>query len=110
MFTLITLVRKNPEISTKDFRDFMEFIYGPIYAALPQTREYIHYYASEETSDHEKQKIDAIVKISFQSHNEMHDALKSDSYKQAQEMRQRYMQSTSTGIHSVIIDKTVKFV
>ncbi|WP_081059205.1 EthD domain-containing protein [Burkholderia anthina] len=110
MFTLITTVRKNPDVSTEDFREFMELVYGPIYAELPQTREYIHYYVSDSIPDLENQKIDAIVRISFQSREEMRNALQSDSYKQAQEMRRRYMESTPAGIHSVIVEKTVKFV
>jgi len=110
MFTLITTVRKNPDVSTEDFREFMELVYGPIYAELPQIQEYIHYYVSDQTLGLENQQIDAIVRISFQSREEMHDALQSGSYKQAQEMRRRYMGSTPTGIHSVVVEKTVKFV
>ncbi|HEY1701752.1 MAG TPA: hypothetical protein VGG75_18765 [Trebonia sp.] len=38
MFTMLTVIRKRPEISTEEFRRFMEFDYGPVYAGLPQTR------------------------------------------------------------------------
>jgi hypothetical protein len=41
MFTMLTVIRKRPEVSTEQFRHFMEFEYGPTYAALPQTREYV---------------------------------------------------------------------
>lgn len=35
MLTLMTVIRKRPEVFTEDFRHFMEHEYGPIYAALP---------------------------------------------------------------------------
>ena len=54
--------------------------------------------------------IDAIVKISFDSPEEMRKALEADSYKRAHEARQRYMQETSVGIHSAVVDETVKLV
>ena len=46
MFTLLTVIRKKPSITTEDFRRFMEVDYGPTYVGLPETREYIQYYPS----------------------------------------------------------------
>ncbi|WP_420311122.1 hypothetical protein ACOB87_20070 [Streptomyces sp. YS-B37] len=40
MITLMTVIRKKPEVSTEDFRHFMKHEYGPTYQALPQTRAY----------------------------------------------------------------------
>jgi hypothetical protein len=39
MFTMLTVIRKKPEVTTDDFRHFMEFEYGPTYSGLPQTRD-----------------------------------------------------------------------
>ncbi|WP_433136338.1 hypothetical protein ACQPZ8_29450 [Actinomadura nitritigenes] len=43
MFTMLTVIRKRPEVSTEEFRRFMQLEYGPTYVALPQTREYVQY-------------------------------------------------------------------
>ena len=47
MLRLMTVIRKRPEISTEDFRRFMELEYGPTYAALPQVKEYVQYYLTD---------------------------------------------------------------
>ena len=110
MFTMLTVIRKRPEVTTEEFRRFMAVEYGPTYAGMPQTREYVQYYLSDVTSDGAEPPIDAIVKISFDSPEEMRKALEADSYKRAHEARQQYMQETSVGIHSAVVDETVKLV
>jgi hypothetical protein len=110
MFTMLTVIRKKPDITTEDFRHFMEVEYGPTYVGLPETREYIQYYLSDVMTDGAEPPIDAIVQISFDSEEEMRKALQADSYKKAHKMREEYMRETSVGIHSAIVDKTVKMV
>lgn len=110
MHTLLTVIRKRPEISTEDFRHFMEAEYGPTYAGLPHTREYVQYYLSDVMTDGAEPPIDAIVKITFDSAEEMREALQADSYKRAHKARERYMRETSVGIHSAVVDKTVTLV
>jgi EthD domain len=110
MFTLLTVIRKKPEITTEDFRYFMEFTYGPTYSGLPQTRAYVQYYLSDARVDEAEPAIDAIVQISFDSQEEMTKALQTESYKKAETARERFMQATSVGIHSAIVDKIVKLV
>lgn len=110
MFTLLTVIRKKPEITTEDFRHFMEFEYGPTYAGLPETREYVQYYLSDLMNDGAEPAIDAIVRISFDSPEAMKKALQAESYKRAHKLREGFMRETSVGIHSAIVDKTVKLV
>jgi hypothetical protein len=38
------------------------------------------------------------------------EALRADSYQRAHKARERYMQETSVGIHSAVVDKTVTLV
>jgi hypothetical protein len=52
----------------------MEFEYGPTHAALPQTREYVQYYLTDTTTDSAEDPIDAIVRISFDSPEQMREA------------------------------------
>jgi hypothetical protein len=40
----------------------------------------------------------------------MREALQADSYKKAHKMRGEYMRETSVGIHSAVVDKTLKLV
>jgi hypothetical protein len=40
----------------------------------------------------------------------MREALQADSYQRAHQARERYMQETSVGIHSAVVDQTVKLV
>jgi hypothetical protein len=108
--TLLTVIRKRPEVTTEEFRHFMEVEYGPTYAGLPQTREYVQYYLSDVMTDGAEPPIDAIVKISFDSPEAMREALQADSYQRAHQARERYMQETSVGIHSAVVDQTVKLV
>jgi hypothetical protein len=56
---MLTVIRKRPEVSTEQFRHFMEFEYGPTYAALPQTREYVQYYLTDTAADGAEDPIDA---------------------------------------------------
>jgi hypothetical protein len=42
MYTMMTVIRKKPEVSSADFRHFMEFEYGPTYSGLPETSVGIH--------------------------------------------------------------------
>ena len=48
--------------------------------------------------------------ISFDSPEEMTKALQAESYKKAHRLREGFMQETSVGIHTAIVDKTVKLV
>jgi len=110
MFTLLTVIRKKPGITTEEFRHFMEFDYGPTYSGMPETREYVQYHLSDMMSDGAEPAIDAIVKISFDSLEEMAKALQAESYKKASKLREGFMQETSVGIHSAVVDKIVKLV
>ncbi|MBB5153314.1 hypothetical protein BJ970_000848 [Saccharopolyspora phatthalungensis] len=74
MFTMMTVIRKRPEVSTEDFRRFMELEYGTSYVELPQTREYVQYYLDDVMTDGAEDPIDAIVHISFESQEEMRHA------------------------------------
>ncbi|MER6394793.1 EthD family reductase [Kitasatospora sp. NPDC001603] len=110
MITLLTVIRKRPEVSTEEFRHFMKHEYGPTYQALPQTRTYVQYHLTDLATDGAEEPIDAIVQISFDSAEAMADALATDAYKQAHALRQRYMRETSAGVHSARADDIVTFV
>ncbi|MDW5593060.1 EthD domain-containing protein [Conexibacter stalactiti] len=110
MYTLLTVIRKRPEVTTEAFRRFMEFDYGPTYVALPQTRSYVHHYLSDLATDSAEPPIDAIVQISFDSPEAMREALASDSYAKAHELRKGYMLDSSVGVHSAVVDRTLKLV
>jgi len=110
MFTLLTVIRKKPEVTSEEFRRFMEFDYGPTYSEMPETRSYVQYFLTDLAQDGADPAIDAIVQISFDSESEMRKALQSESYKRAHDLRGRFMQDTSVGIHSAVVDKIVKLV
>jgi hypothetical protein len=110
MYTLLTVIRKKPEISTEDFRHFMKHDYGPTYQQLPQTREYIQYFVSDLATDDAEPPIDAIVRISFDSETALHEALQTEAYKKAHDLRQAYLRETSTGIHTAVLDETNQLV
>ncbi|MFZ3467950.1 EthD domain-containing protein [Streptomyces sp. 4.24] len=110
MITLLTVIRKKPEVSTEDFRHFMKHEYGPTYEALPQTRAYIQYHLTDLASDGAEEPIDAIVQISFESQEAMAEALSTEAYRKAHELREQYMRETSVGIHSARVDDTIAFV
>lgn len=65
LFTLMTVIRKKPEITTEDFRHFMEVEYGPTNVGLPETREYIQYHLSDLMTDGAEPSIDAICPNQF---------------------------------------------
>lgn len=110
MITLLTVIRKKPEVSTEEFRRFMKHEYGPTYQTLPQTRAYVQYHLTDLAADGAEDPIDAIVQISFESEEAMAEALATDAYKQAHALRERYMRETSVGIHSARVDDIVTFV
>ncbi|WP_413810681.1 EthD domain-containing protein [Streptomyces sp. OE57] len=110
MHTLMTVIRKRPEISTEDFRRFMKSEYGPTYAALPQVREYVQYYLGDLAADGAEDAIDAIVRISFDSEETMREALATEEYRKAHELRQKYMRDTSAGIRSTLVQREVRLV
>ncbi|MDQ0625951.1 EthD domain-containing protein [Paraburkholderia graminis] len=110
MYTIMTVLRKRPDISTEAFRRFMEFQYGPAYVAMPQTKAYVHYYLSDAAADAAESPIDAIVSISFDSHDAMDCALQSDGYRSAQMTRNAFLLDTSIGVHPAVVDKVVKLV
>src|ERR1700744_971384 len=110
MLTLVTVIRKRPEVSTEEFRRFMESEYGPPYAALPQVREYVQYYLSDRAGDQAEDPIDAIVQISFDSEAAMREALATEEYRKAHELRKAYMRDTSAGIHSAVLERRVQLV
>jgi uncharacterized protein (TIGR02118 family) len=109
MISLITVIRKRPEISTEDFRRFLKHEYGPTYQAMPQVSAYIQYHVADLATDGAEEPIDAIVQITFNSPEAMTEALSTEAYRQAHAMRQKYMRETSTGIHSARIEETVTF-
>jgi hypothetical protein len=110
MFTMLTVIQKRPEISTEEFRHFMEIEYGPTYVGLPQTKEYVQYFLSDVTTDGAEPPIDAIVRISFESREQMRDALRSESYQRAHELRKAYLRETSVGIHPAVLDRELRLV
>ena len=110
MLTLMTVIRKRPEVSTEDFRRFMESEYGPVYAALPQVREYEQYLLSDLARDGAEEPVDASVRISFDSEATMREALATEEYRRAHELRKAYMRDTSLGIHSAVLDRQVRLV
>ncbi|MGW6279304.1 EthD domain-containing protein [Kribbella sp. NPDC055071] len=110
MHTLLTVIRKKSEIGTAEFRRFMKDDYGPTYQALPQTRAYIQYFLSDLAIDGAEDPIDAIVQISFDSIEQMQEALQSEAYQKAHELRAAYMRETSVGIHSAVVEETNQLV
>jgi hypothetical protein len=104
MYTLMTVLRKRTEVSTEEFRHFMEHDYGPAYVSLPQVRHYVQRYVTDLSDDPEP--IDAIVEISFDSPGEMRTALQTEVYRRVHELREAYMGS----IHSTVVDREVKLV
>lgn len=113
MLTLMTVLRKRPEISTEAFRQFMATEYGPTYAALPQVTEYVQYYLADRAGDGAEDPIDAIdaiVRISFESEQTMREALATPEYARAHERRKAYLRDTSAGIHSAVLEEQVKLV
>ncbi|MDX6258802.1 MAG: hypothetical protein QOH84_490 [Kribbellaceae bacterium] len=110
MHTLLTVIRRKPEHSVEEFRRFMKDDYGPTYAKLPQTREYVQYFLSDLMTDSAEDPIDAIVQISFDSVEEMQVALSSEDYLRAAGLREAYMRETSVGIHSAVVDEINRLV
>jgi hypothetical protein len=110
MFTVMTVIRKKPDITTEDFRHFMKDVYGRTYQEMPQTKSYVQYFLSDLATDGAEPPIDAIVEISFESEEKMREALQADSYHKAAKAREEYMRETSTGIHSALVDETNKMV
>jgi len=110
MLTMLTVIRKRPEVSTEEFRHFMEHEYGPTYVGLPQVKGYVQYFLADVMTDGAEDPIDAIVSISFESPEEMRKALQEESYRKAHELRNAYMRETSVGIHSAVVEHTVKMV
>lgn len=110
MLTLMTVIRKRPEVSTDDFRRFMETEYGPVYACLPQVREYVQFYVDDLARDGAEEPIDAIVRIAFDSDESMQQALATPEYRKAHELREAYMRETSVGIHSASLAREVRLV
>jgi hypothetical protein len=108
--TLLTVIRRKPEIGVEEFRRFMKVDYGPTYQQLPQTRAYVQYFLTDVMTDGAEDSIDAIVQISFDSVEEMQEALRSESYQKAHELRQAYMRETSVGIHSAVVDEINRLV
>jgi len=88
----------------------MKVDYGPTYQELPQTRAYVQYFLADLMTDDAEPPIDAIVQISFDSVEEMQEALKSESYQRAHELRKQYLQETSMGIHSAVVEETNRLV
>ncbi|MFI6999929.1 EthD domain-containing protein [Nocardia sp. NPDC050175] len=110
MFTMMTVIRKRPNVTTEEFRRFMRYEYGPTYVGLPETRSYVQYYLSDVMSDGAEPPIDAIVEISFDSEADMRRALQAESYQRAAALRAEYMCETSVGVHSAVLDEKVVLV
>jgi Domain of unknown function (DUF1330) len=87
-----------------------ELEYGPTYVALPQVKEYVQYYLTDLAADGEEEPIDAVVRIGFESMEEMREALATEGYQKAHELRKAYMRDTSAGIHSAVLDRRVQLV
>jgi uncharacterized protein (DUF1330 family) len=110
MHILMTILRKRPEITTEQFRAYMEHEYGPTYSAMPQTREYVQYFLDDLATDEAEAPIDAIVRIAFDSVDSMREALDSDSYRHAHEARKTFIRESSVGIHSAVVAHEAKLV
>jgi hypothetical protein len=110
MFTVLTVIRKKSSVTTDEFRHFMKNEYGRTYQEIPQTKSYVQYFVSDLATDGADSPIDAVVQISFESEDIMREALAVDSYHEAAKKREEYMQETSVGIHSLVVDEVVKMV
>jgi hypothetical protein len=105
VFTMMTIIRKRPEVTTESFRRFMSEEYGRTYADLPQTRRYVQYFLDDQARDGAEDPVDAIVEIAFDSREAMVEALRAPSYVAAHEARLAYMRDTSAGIHATVVEQ-----
>ncbi|MFJ2755165.1 EthD domain-containing protein [Nocardioides sp. NPDC087217] len=105
--SLITVIRKHADVSTTDFRHFMEHEYGPTYTRMPQVVSYTQHYVADVVNDGSEDPIDAVVQITFISEAGMRAALDTDAYRAAHAARERYMRPTTAGIHSVRVERSV---
>ena len=106
MYELMTMIRKRPEVSTADFRHFMEHDYGPTYAAMPEVKRYVQYFLDDLSSGEGAPVVDAIVQIAFASSDTMRRALASDAYAAASVLRRAYMVDGAIGIHPTRVAET----
>ena len=105
--SLITMIRKQPAVTTDAFRDFMEHDYGPTYTRMPEVLAYTQHYVVDQHNDGTDDPIDAIVQITFVSEEGMREALASHDYRRAHEARAVFMRPTTAGIHSVRVERSV---
>jgi hypothetical protein len=110
MHELLTMVRKRPEISTADFRHFMEHEYGSTYAAMPEVRRYVQYFLDDASDGSGAPSVDAIIHIAFSSIDDMKAALATDAYRHAAERRKAFMVDGPIGIHPTRIAQIKSFV
>jgi hypothetical protein len=107
MFTMMTVLRKRPEISTEEFHPFMRHEYGPTYVGLAETRAYTQYYLADVGTDGTE---DAIVSISFDSAESMQTAMGHPTVAAAAQMRVRVMRESTVGIHPAVVEQAVHLV
>ncbi|GAA2234568.1 hypothetical protein GCM10010413_37510 [Promicromonospora sukumoe] len=105
--SLITVIRKPADVSTADFRHFMEHEYGPTYTRMPQVVSYTQHYVTDMANDGSEDPIDAVVQITFVSEDGMRAARDTDAYRAAHAARERYMRPTTAGIHRMRVERSL---
>ena len=107
MFTIAVVVRKRPEVSTKEFRRIWKEVYGPMYRKLPQVKSYVQYHLADRRKDDAEDPIDGIVLMSFDSEKDMQEAWQTETYQEAKKIRESIMRETAIGVHVASVDERV---
>ena len=106
----MVVVRKKPEITTKEFRHLWKNVYGPLYKQIPQVKSYEQYHLADRRKDESEEPIDGVAVLSFESESAMKEAWETPIYKEAAKIREKIMRETAVGVHVTSVDEIAKII
>ena len=106
MIKRFVILRRKPEMSIKDFRNYWKTVHGPLIAKIPGLLKYIQYHVRSPAGVNDP--IDGIAELWFESEEDQQRAYQTPEYQAVVEDEPNLFQMDNYHIHPVMTDEIVE--
>ena len=110
MIKRFVILRRKPEMSVKEFRDYWANVHGLLIAKIPGLIKYIQYHVRSERLDYVDDPIDGIAELWFKSEEAQHKAYQSKEYKAVVQDEPNLFEMNSHYVHPVMTEETLEII
>jgi uncharacterized protein (TIGR02118 family) len=110
MIKRFVILRRKPEMSTEEFRQYWKNIHGPLIAKIPALIKYVQYHVHSERLDNTDDPIDGIAEPWFESEKSQHKAYQTRKFQAVVKDESNLFEMNSHYLHPVRTEEIVNLV